>query len=95
VGTCGVQTKVASPGCVCNMSSVQVFLLITKIPSSIKCKCPQRVAMHPSKKLYAVRGTRAPLKCVSQLGGNCLKMNLMESMKDDSRYPKGKEVEWG
>jgi len=37
VGTRGVQTKVASPGCICKRSSVQVFLLMTKIPSIVKC----------------------------------------------------------
>ena len=36
VGTRGVQTKAASPGCVCNKSSVQVFLSITKMLSAVK-----------------------------------------------------------
>jgi len=36
VGTRGVQTNVASPGCVCNKSSVRVFLLMTKILSVVK-----------------------------------------------------------
>jgi len=36
VGTQGVHTKVAKPGCVCKRSSVQVFLSMTKIPSAVK-----------------------------------------------------------
>jgi len=95
VGVQGVQTKVVSPGCVCKISSVRVFLLITKIPSTVKCKRPQRVAIRPSKKSYAINGTRAPLKWMSQSGGNCPKINLIESIKEDSKYPKGKEAEWG
>jgi len=62
VGTRGVQTKVASPGCIRNRSSVRVFLSTTKIPSVVKCNRPQRVAMCPSRKLYATRGTRALLQ---------------------------------
>jgi len=85
VGTQGVQTKVASPGCVCKRSSVQVFLSMTKIPSIVKCNQPQRVAIRLSRKSYAMRGTRAPSKCLSQSGGNCPKINLIESTKDDSR----------
>jgi len=50
VGMQGVQTKVASPGCVCKRSSVQVFLSVTKMPSTVKCKCPHRVAIQPSRK---------------------------------------------
>jgi len=87
--------KAASPGCICKMSSVRVFLSITKIPSLVKCIRPQRVAMRLSKKSYTIRGTRVPSKYSSQSGGNCPKMNLIESIKDDSRYPKGKEAEWG
>jgi len=95
VGIQGVQTKAASPGCVHKMSSVRVFLSITKIPSTVKCIRPQRVAICPSKKLYATNGMRAPSKWMSQSGGNCSKMNLIESAKEDSKYPKGKEAEWG
>jgi len=95
VGTRGVHTKAASPGCVHKMSSVRVFLSITKIPSLVKCIWLQRVAMRLSKKSYAIRGTRVPSKYSSQSGGNCPKMNLIESIKDNSRYPKGKEAEWG
>jgi len=62
----GVQTKVASLGCVHKISSVRVFLSITKILSTVKCKCPQRVAIRPSKKSYAVNGMRAPSKWMSQ-----------------------------
>jgi len=36
VGTHGVQMKVASPGCVYKISSVCVFLSVTKIPSAVK-----------------------------------------------------------
>jgi len=95
VGTQEVHMKVASPGCVRKMSSVRVFLSIIKILSLVKCIWPQRVAMHPSKKSYEIRGTRVPSKYSSQSRGNCPKMNLIESIKDDSRYPKGKEAEWG
>jgi len=85
VGTRGVQTKVASPGCICNKSSIRVFLSTTKIPSVVKCSQLQRVAIRPSRKLYATRGTRAPSKCVSHSGGNCSKINLIEPTKEDSR----------
>jgi len=95
VGVQGVQTKAASLGCVHKISSVQVFLSITKIPSTIKCKCLQRAAICPSKKSYTANGTRAPLKWMSQSGGNCPKINLIESTKEDSKYPKGKKAEWG
>jgi len=87
--------KVAKPGCICKRSLVQVFLSITKIPSVEKCNCPQRVVICLSKKSYATNGTRAPSKCSSQSGGNCPKINLIESMNKDSKYPKGKEAEWG
>ena len=80
-----MHTKVAKPGCVRKMSLVQVFLSMTKIPSVEKCKCPQMVVIRPSRKSYAINGTRAPSKYVSQSGGNCPKINLIESMKDDSR----------
>jgi len=95
VGTRGVQTKAASLGCVRKRSSVRVLRLTTKIPSTVKCKCPQRRAIRLSRKSYATRGTRAPSKFSSQVGGNWEKMNLMELIKEDSRYPKGKEAEWG
>ena len=49
MGTQDVQMKAASPGCVCKRSSVQVFLLITKMPSGVKCKRLQRVAIRPSR----------------------------------------------
>ena len=95
VGVQGVQMKAASLGCVHKISSIQVFLSITKIPSTIKCRRLQRVAICPSKKLYVVNGMRAPSKWISQSGGNCPKINLIESTKEDSKYPKGKEAEWG
>jgi len=62
VGTLGVHTNRASYGCVCNTSSVHVVLLTMKIPLSMKCKCPHKVIIHPSKKLYAISGTKAPSK---------------------------------
>ena len=95
VGTRGVQTKVASPGCVRKRSSVRVFLSTIKMLSGVKCKCPQRVARRPSRKSYATKGTSTPSKNVSQSGGNCPKRNLIESTNKDSKYLKGKEAEWG
>jgi len=74
---------------------VWVLQLTTKIPSAIKCKCPQRRVTHPSRKSYVTKGIRAPSKYSSQVGGNWEKINLMESIKEDLRYPKGKEAEWG
>jgi len=50
VGMQGVQTNVASPGCICKRSSVHVFLSRTKIPSVVKCNHPHKVAIRPSKK---------------------------------------------
>jgi len=94
VGTWGVQTKAASLGCIHKMSSICVFLSITKMLSGVKCKRPQRVAMRLSRKSYATRGTSTPSKYSSQSGGNCPKRNLIESTKEDSKYPKGKEAEW-
>ena len=80
-----MQTKAASPGCVCKRSSIRVFLSITKIPSAVKCKRPQRVARHLSRKSYATRGTSTPSKYLSQSGGNCPKRNLIESTNEDSK----------
>jgi len=85
VGRQGVQTKVASLGCVCRRSSVRVFLSITKIPSEVKCKRPQRVARRLSRKSYATKGTSTPSKYSSQSGGNCPKRNLIESINEDSK----------
>ena len=95
VGTQGVQTKAASPGCIYKMTSICVFLLITKMPSGVKCKHPQRVVMHPSRKSYTTSATSTPSKYSSQSEENCPKRNLIESTKEDSKYPKGKEAEWG
>jgi len=50
VGTRGVHTKAAKPGCVRKRSLVRVFLSMIKMPSVVKCKWPQRVAIRPSKK---------------------------------------------
>jgi len=77
--------KAASLGCVCNRSSVCVFQSVTKILSAVKWSLPHKVAKHPSRKLYATKGTKTPLKYANQLGGNCSKINLMESTKEDSR----------
>ena len=62
VGTLGVHTNLASSGCVRNTFSVHVVLLTMKISLSIKCKCPQRVIVRPSKKSYDTNGTKAPSK---------------------------------
>jgi len=85
VGRQGVQTKVASLGCVHKRSSIRVFLLITKMPSGVKCKHPQRVARCLSRKSYATKGMSTPLKYSSQSGGNCPKRNLIESTNEDSK----------
>ena len=62
VGTLGVHTNLASSGCVRRASSVHVVLLTIRIPLSVKCKCPHRVIVHPSKKSYDTNGTKAPSK---------------------------------
>jgi hypothetical protein len=62
VGTLGIHVNLASSGCVRNTSSVCVVLLTMKIPPSMKCKCPHKVIVHPSKKSYNTRGTKAPSK---------------------------------
>ena len=62
VGTLGIHTNLASAGCVRSVSSVCVVLLTMKVPLSVKCKCPHKVIIHPSKKSYDTNGTRAPLK---------------------------------
>ena len=89
-GVRGVGTKGKRLGLVRKRSSVRTCLSIMKSPSLVKCRRPIKVAKRPSKKSYAITGTRAPSKYVSQSGGNCPKRNLSESIKDDSRYPKGK-----
>ena len=62
VGTLGVHTNLASSGCVCRASSVRVVLLTIRIPLSVKCKCPHKVIVRPSKKSYETNGTKAPSK---------------------------------
>jgi hypothetical protein len=62
VGTLGVYMNLASSGCVRSVSSIRVVLLTMKIPLSVKCKCPHKVIVRPSKKLYDTRGTSAPSK---------------------------------
>jgi hypothetical protein len=60
VGTLGVHMNLASSGCVHSASSVRVVLLTMKIPLSVKCKCPHKVIVRPSKKSYDISGTKAP-----------------------------------
>jgi len=62
VGTRGVGTKQANWGSVRNKSIILVLRLTKRIPCSVKCKWPQRMAVRLSKKSYATRGTRAPSK---------------------------------
>ena len=62
VGTLGVHTNLASSGCVHKASSVHVVLLTMSIPLSVKCKCPHKVIVRPSKKSYDTKGTNTPLK---------------------------------
>ena len=62
VGTLGVHTNLASAGCVRRASSVRVVLLTMSMPLSVKCKCPHKVIVRPSKKSYETKGTKAPSK---------------------------------
>ena len=62
VGTLGVHTNLANSGCIHKVSSVRVVLLTIRIPLSVKCKCPHKVIIRPSKKSYDTRGTKAPSK---------------------------------
>ena len=62
VGTLGVHTNLASSGRVRKASSVCVVLLTISIPLSVKCKCPHKVIVRPSKKSYETKGTKAPSK---------------------------------
>jgi hypothetical protein len=62
VGTLGVHTNLASSGCVRRASSVRVVLLTIRIPLSVKCKCPHKVIVRPSKKSYNTNSTKAPSK---------------------------------
>jgi len=61
-GTWGVGTKQENWGSVQSKSIMCVLWLTKRIPYSVKYKCPQRIAVRPSKKSYATRGTRAPSK---------------------------------
>jgi len=61
-GTLGIHTNLASLGCVCRVSSVRMVLLTISIPLSVKCKCPHKVIVRPSKKSYDTNGTKAPSK---------------------------------
>jgi hypothetical protein len=58
VGTLGIYTNLASSGCVRNASSICVVLLTIKMPLSVKCKCPHKVIVRPSKKSYETSVTR-------------------------------------
>jgi hypothetical protein len=69
VETLGVHTNLASSSCVRNASFIHMVLLTIKIPLSVKCKCPYKVIIHLSKKLYDTRGTRAPSKYVNHSEG--------------------------
>ena len=62
VGTLGVHTNLASSGCVRRASFVRVVLLTIRIPLSVKCKCPHKVIVRPSKKSYNTNSTKAPSK---------------------------------
>ena len=93
VGTLGVHTNLANSGCICSVSSICMVLLTIKIPLSVKCKCLHKVIICPSKKLYGTSGTKAPSKKMSHSGGTCENLSLIESINNDSRQPKGKEVE--
>ena len=62
VETLSVHMNLASSGCVHRASSVHMVLLTIRIPLSVKCKCPQRVIVRPSKKSYDTHGTKAPSK---------------------------------
>ena len=62
VGTLGVHTNLASSGCVRRASSIRIVLLTMRMPLSVKCKCPHKVIVRPSKKSYVTNGTRAPSK---------------------------------
>jgi len=62
VGTLGVHMNLANSGCIHNVSSIHVVLLTMSMPLSVKCKCPHKVIVCPSKKSYETSGTKAPLK---------------------------------
>jgi len=61
-GTRGVGMKQENWGSMQSKSVILVLRLTKRIPCLVKCKCPQRIAVRPSRKLYATRGTRAPSK---------------------------------
>jgi len=62
VGTRGVGMKQENWGSVRSKSVIRMLRLTKRIPCSVKCKCPQRMAIRPSRKSYATRGMRAPSK---------------------------------
>ena len=62
LGTRGVGVNRAKEGSMYKMSLMRVLQLNKRILSAVKCKCPQVIAVRPSKKSYATRGTRAPSK---------------------------------
>jgi len=49
-GTCGVGMKQENCGSIHNKSVIRVLRLTKRIPCSVKCKWPQRMAVRPSKK---------------------------------------------
>ena len=64
-GLLGTQRRgvnLAKEGSVYKMSSMRVLRRRKRIPSEVKCKCLQVMAVRLSKKSYATRGTRAPSK---------------------------------
>ena len=50
LGTQGVGVNQVKEGSMYKMSSIWVLQLTKRIPSGVKCKCPQSIAIRPSKK---------------------------------------------
>jgi hypothetical protein len=94
VGTRSVHSNLASLGCICKASTMLIILLTIKIPLGVKCKCPQRVIVCPSKKLYNTSGTVAPSKYVSHSVRTWENLSLIEVRNDISKQPKGKAMEY-
>src|SRR5260221_7264687 len=88
-GVRGVEVKGNRWGFVHNKSSVRTLRSVTKISWPTKRKCPTTVISRPSSRSKDTRGTRIPSKYLSQQG-NCWNLNLIESMKDEVRKPRGK-----
>jgi len=62
VGTRGVGMKHENWGSVQSKSVIRVLWLTNRIPCSVKCKWPQRIAVRLSRKSYAMRGMRVSSK---------------------------------